>query len=150
MKFCRLRVLLNFLSTQEVELISWHRISPNWANGLRDTGGQMCMTETWLVVCGWWGSWLHRMCLKNKGGHCLLPLVGAREGRLFLHEYQVEECDAEPLLAVIANSCKLYITPLPSLSFPPPFVYPSHTEGSEQSNRIGQSWHHRFCYVVRK
>lgn len=38
---------------------------------------------------------------------------------------------------------------------PPPFFLilpPSslYSEGSEQSNRIGQSWHHRFCYVVRK
>ncbi len=92
-----------------------------------------------------------------KQGRALsLPLVRAWGGRLFLHEYQVEECSAEPLVAVIANSCKLHIPPPSTHTHThfflilPPSSLPC--EGLEQSNRIGQSWHHRFClcYVVRK
>lgn len=70
-----------------------------------------------------------------KQGRALsLPLVRAWEGKLFLHEYQVEECNAEPLVAVIANSCKLRTQP-PTHTH----THSSYTEESEQSNTIGRS-----------
>lgn len=83
-----------------------------------------------------------------KQGRALsLPLVRARVGRLFIYEYQVEECSAELLVPVISDSCKSSLSLTLSLS---PLV--TLHWGSEQANRIGQRWHHRFyrCCVVRK
>lgn len=50
---------------------------------------------------------------KTREGFVSPTCESRREGRLFLHEYQVEECDAEPLVALITNSCKLHIPLLP-------------------------------------
>ena len=93
-----------------------------------------------------------------KQGRALsLPLMRARAARLFIYEYQVEECNAEPLVPVISSSCKSSISPTTHIhshrhtdtqththTLPFSLASPLLHRGLEQSNRIGQSWHHRF------
>ena len=69
---------------------------------------------------------------------CLSHLVTVG-GRLFLHEYIVQECRVELVLPDMAHSCKSHmISPLPSKL--------------KERDGIGQSWHHLTCpcYVYRK
>lgn len=82
--------------------------------------------------------------VKQGGGIVSPTCERARERKLFLREYQVEECNAEPLAAVIANSCcKLRLSLLPPV--PPPTV-------RDEKSAIGLARADitAFCYVVRK
>lgn len=108
---CWLKVLLNFLLYKGN--IYWPvdtGKAPNWANGQPDARGQMCMSKTWLVDEG--ADFTGCACKTREIIVC--PLM-----RLFLHEYQVEECNVKPLVAVIANSCKVHM-PSPYPHIPPP------------------------------
>lgn len=80
-----------FLLYRKCQPICSHRKNLNRSNSDADSVAQTCVTKTWLGSCGWWGSWLDRTCLWNKGVHCL-PVVWEPEKGLFIHEYQVGEC----------------------------------------------------------
>lgn len=88
-------------------------------------GGQMCMTETWLGVCGCWGSWLHRMCLQNRGGHCLSRLWEPVRGGYFYMNTKLRNAAQSrwPQSSLqTAASCK---SPPFSSLFLPPSLLPS-------------------------
>ena len=91
--------------------------SPYWANGHADGRSQMCMTETWLGCCGWWGSWLHRMCLWNKGGHCLSHLWEPERGEAI---FTWILCWGMQCRAVGRSHCKQLQVPLTPPSSTPP------------------------------
>lgn len=81
---------------------------------------------------------------KTRGGIVSPTCERARERKLFLHEYQVEECNAEPLAAVIANSCcKLRLSLLPPV--PPPTA-----RDEKSATGLARADITAFCYVVRK
>lgn len=113
---CCLTLLLNFLS---------YTGNTSWSAALRKSI-ELMLVQTIKTKC----SWLKHDCdyavdeaadftgcVCNIREGIVSPTRESREGRLFLHEYHVEECCAVPLDAVIANSCKLDIPLLP-LPFP--------------------------------
>lgn len=114
---------------RKCQLMDGYRKSLNWSNGHTNAGGQMCMTETWLRECGWWGSWLHRMCLENKAEHCLSHLWESKRGGYFY----MNTSWGMPCRAVgHSHSKQLQVAQtLPSfLVLPPPFSPPTPRDQS--------------------
>lgn len=115
---------------------------------------QMCMTETWLIH-DWElavdepADFTGCACITREG--IVSPTCESRIGEAIFT--WIPSWGMQCKTVGCSHCRQLQVAhALPFLSLPPPSLYPSYTEGSEQSNRIGQSWHHcfRICYVDRK
>lgn len=77
----------------------------------------MCMSDTWLGLCGLGGSWLNRMCLQNKGGHCLSLLWEPKRGGYFYMNTKLRNAMRSRWSQSLQTAARCTPPPL-SLSFP--------------------------------
>lgn len=124
-----------FLLYRKCQPICSHRKNLNRSNSDADSVAQTCVTKTWLGSCGWWGSWLDRTCLWNKGVHCLPVVWEPEKGYLYMNTKLGNA--AELLAAVDVNSCCMS----PLVPPPPTRAQPDWTElTSSFSATLSGNW----------
>lgn len=107
---------------RKCRMVCSHRKRLNLCDGHADTKGPN--VREWNMT--WFVRLMRQLTSQGasvKQGRPLSPPLAreARERRLFLHEYQAQECRVELLAAVIAGSCGRYAyrPSLPPPAFPP-------------------------------
>lgn len=104
---------------RKCQTISSHRKSLNWTNGHVDINGPNVHEWNMTGIVRLMRQLTSQdVSVKQGRALSLLPVREARERRLFLHEYQLQECRVELLATVIASSCGKIHSLLPP--FPPP------------------------------